>query len=154
MDEKKRMNAEERESLFGLYAMHTSMKDFCKPLEHRMKSDRWALRGLRSASRQIERALNAVLGTLDDTEKQYVAKNSLGFRTKIVPVTIVKDPVWMYVKIDDLKQLISIAKKSECAMCMLDRQQQGSCQLRKTLGILVDEPKSIFGCGFKGGDGQ
>ena len=150
MSTHRRMTSDERKALFGLYAMYESLMDFCEPLKDRMEEDQYAYRGLKSARKHIERALNTILSTLTDEEKWYVAKNSKDHETIVRPRKVVKDAVSMYVKTDDLSELIKIVRMYKCALCIERSQEERTCPLRKVMKNLIDEPLSKFGCGFKG----
>lgn len=147
----RRLTSDERKALFGLYAVHESLKDFYTPLIPRMGKDPYALRVLKASIKHIDRALNVVLATMTDEEKWYVAKNSKDHVTVVKPRQVVPDQVSMYVKTDDLATIIRFARLNECSLCVKNRQQQCTCELRKAMGIMIDEPPSKFGCGFQGG---
>ena len=152
MSAQRYMNEKERLAVFALYSAYNIVKNACEPLKGRMARDPYSMRGLKASVAHLERALNAILGTLDRHEMVYISRNSKDYETIVRPIQIVKDPTWMWVKTDDLKVLMDFAKKGECSICLKDRQQQATCPLREILGILDNEPEAKFDCGFKGGE--
>ena len=151
MPEKTRAKPDERLALMGLDTLLQSIDKYADPLKERMKQDRFALRGLRSAKTSLARAIKAVSGTIETENLAYIQQNGHRFEIVIRERQALKDPLWMYSKLDDLKMVLKYAMRAECEMCLREAGEVKRCELRKAMIQMVDEPEVDFGCGFRSG---
>lgn len=149
--EKTRAKPDERMAMMMLASILESVEKAVSPVCARLAHDKYAMRGLKAAVTSIRRVIDVAAETIDQDSIDYIVKNSRGYEMVIRQKTVVKDPSWMYVKTDDLQRLIKMATRDECGFCLLDGNQIKACKLRKVLLNMVDEPNSMFGCGFRGG---
>ena len=147
-----RMRGDERLAYMELNVLYDTLKRSLGPLDKRLEGDKFALRRLRTAKTLIGKVLEKVKGTIDPVEYQYLAKNSKGHEYVIRPKRVVPDESWLYVKGSDVDVLGRAIVAIECSMCVKDPTEQGKCALRKAMQNMYSEPKSPFGCGYRGGN--
>lgn len=146
-----RMGSEERVAFMWLRTLTDSMDRYLPKIKSRLLENRYTIRNLKTARTHVRKALDILKKSMAPDELLYVEKNCADYETVIRPRTISPDALFMYIKIKDAEKIATVAVHSECELCVCDRQQQATCELRKSLKNLIDEPKSKFGCGFVGG---
>jgi hypothetical protein len=147
--EKTRATKAERMSLMLLATMLSNLEDSAEPPKRRMAHDRYAARGLAVAAKNVKRAIDAASETMEADSLAYILKNSRDYEYVIRLKRVVKDPSWMYIKTDDLREMLSMVMDGECSMCLREGKDMERCALRKSLRNMTDEPETAFGCGYR-----
>lgn len=152
MTEKWKMRPNERLAFMGLDYCKTSLKGYIETLERRITiADRIAMRLARTAVTYLERAIVAVSQTVEHDELEYLVKNCRGYEIVIRERRVTKDPSWMYVKISDLEVVLKHAVHDDCATCLKTPGEMRSCELRRAMQFMTNEPLNDFGCGYVAG---
>lgn len=103
-------------------------------LKERLKMLPNGWRDFRLALKTTERVLDGIYATVPEKTCRHMVRLCQCGEVVIRPKRFTKCPDDVQIVMDDdLRLLINMAIRNECAMCVLDAQGQKKCKLRKTL---------------------
>lgn len=127
-------NSREIHNIEYLACLDARLADGEKILEKRLRAIPNGWRNFRLAFTTVEKLLKQIYLTLPDKTVMHFDKMYQFSEVVIRPKPAIKLPDDVqFVNTDDLRLLINLAIKHECAVCLRDAREQKKCKLRKAL---------------------
>lgn len=149
MEERKRLNAAEQVSLYGLFGAIHMLQD--NRLEGRLGRVQDGKQNLELARDIVARLAADVMSTAPAEQLTSIRRNMSDIEAQVKvkkPVQRVDDEYGRWITWGAMKQFGEIAKE-HCMMCNKDYDAQCKCELRKAFDELpTDPPEHYHGCPY------